>query len=763
MKIKLTVLLFILVSASCALVSAQIRKPVVPQKTDDKVERIETDDFENDFAEKGLPEPGIIGFNPTAQLAKPIAAKISRYDEESLPLLIAALQKAGFYIIDQNQKTLYAPTYGEGVGMAFYDFEVVGMLKASKLGAGTTVAKIANLISQKDSTLQTHVNGRFILYDLNLALKSADPQIAFLAGLIFEFGRNFPAPVDLETVSPENAKINIIQASLIERMFLRDFIASYENSLSSSFYPSNLFERQTNRVNFVNASWKRMFSPCETVTEISNLQKTEKNGKKIVETVAIFWQLANDYDKVGTKIKIPIPSTGDIKFEKLILSEEKYKKYADGMKKMNAALGWAKLIMALMNVKIKVDVQDPMPLVRVKHNRKPGGETKLVTGQFSLDIKNSEMLNCVGKALGIATNVKFSVPKNGPLTDKPVSWELIDSGEGPEKFTDNPVYLDALNATDTSKQKTNAQGENKVNLTGKPQKENLENQPVVPLPKKAVVRVSIATEKMDLGEDAPTIMGLFGAEIDPLSLFSMIPNILGKAKLSVAGFSVPVRDWQPCSDDWSGTIDYKRELVPNPKIIVVKANRSSNGNSTGDGVRKISRIDEASITLNPRLPEEMETKPPNPAQIFARGKHSDIFEGSREGDPCCGPVEGSYSTKFRTGAIGSYSQIVNQPVNVVFRGTERDYSLSFGFFTDKMKYNLNNFTEISSTNCPLESDDAKSNDGESTFFLQPSLPDGRYGERFSTPRGDALKGSKEVIHPNGSVETWNWELIRCKS
>jgi hypothetical protein len=52
-----------------------------------------------------------------------------------LSYLIATLQKAGFYIIDDKQKILYQPTVDfKGMGLAFYDYEVVGMLKLSRAG-----------------------------------------------------------------------------------------------------------------------------------------------------------------------------------------------------------------------------------------------------------------------------------------------------------------------------------------------------------------------------------------------------------------------------------------------------------------------------------------------------------------------------------------------------------------------------------------------------------------------------------------------------
>jgi hypothetical protein len=42
------------------------------------------------------------------------------------------------------------------------------------------------------------------------------------------------------------------------------------------------------------------------------------------------------------------------------------------------------------------------------------------------------------------------------------------------------------------------------------------------------------------------------------------------------------------------------------------------------------------------------------------------------------------------------------------------------------------------------------------------LPDGRYGDRFVSPAGDLLQGTKVVQPPDGSTVTWEWALARCR-
>ena len=89
----------------------------------------------NDFVEKGLPDPALAGTSDMDFKAVMMAQKILKLDSNSLPVLITALQTAGFFIIDENRKILRKPPGdGKGQGLAFYDFETVGMLKLENHG-----------------------------------------------------------------------------------------------------------------------------------------------------------------------------------------------------------------------------------------------------------------------------------------------------------------------------------------------------------------------------------------------------------------------------------------------------------------------------------------------------------------------------------------------------------------------------------------------------------------------------------------------------
>lgn len=697
------------------------------------------DDPLGNFSDKGLPEPAILGLRPSAGLARAVALKILKNDAESLSVLTAALQKAGFHIMDTNQKILYGPT-STPIGAAFYDFEVAGMLRATGFGAVTTVEKLGTLIANNDPNLMRANFPKLLMNDLRTARTSADPQTQFIAALIFELGKGTS---DLSTASPADARINLIQSSLIERIFLGDLIDAYErfSEQNASLFPRRgLFDRDRD-VQFVRTSWN-FPGPCEEIADISKVVGMEGKIKKVAG------QIFN---------KESIPSI----FTMPAAVKEQLGKLAKGIEMAGILGSWVKVILANMNISADITVQNPLPLIRTKSD-KQYDEQRYVTAKFKIDFKHADTINCVGKAMKTIAGISVEAPKDGPMKNVPVKWQPVHEGSGSSRYSEYPVTImaDDGKKQDISIQVTNALGENKIVLFGKPQAQNLENEAVVPLAKKARLTVSVATENMNASEDLPKIFGFgAGGDFGVGAFIKLAPDIAAKMALKTYKVMVPVRDWQPCSEDWGGYINYTKKLNT---TIVVKASRNSNGNSTGDGVRRIERDEEVNVVLNPRTPEDIIAKTdPRPADFRVRGRHSDIFDGSRDGDPCCGPVEGTYRTKFRSGSITTFSGSFQKRFHFRFAGGDRDYSLSFEFNTDLMPAHTHAFTEILETNCPLEYDEENSEDSDSPIELEDALPDGRYGQRFLNPAGDLLQGTKQVQAPDGSTVNWDWALARC--
>lgn len=737
----------ILILVLTASLFAQVtgRRPVTagtppPPKTE---VQIEPNPLGN-FADNGLPEPAILGGKPSSALAVKTAKRILDYNEDSLAVLTAALQKSGFHIVDKDLKILFKPT-SPANGIAFYDFEVAGMLKSTGFGAVTTIQKLGTIFANKSPELMKLDLPKKILDDLRADRNSKDPQVQFTATLIFELGRGTS---DLATAAPENARINLIQSALIERILLSEVMEAYESVAAGggmSFWQEKPLFYRPKKARFLSASWENsMFGNCDNIEDVSKMTGWEGKVKKVG-------------GKFFDKESIPSMLT---KGKEII--KENFENLAKGIETANFISTWAKLIVANMNIAADLTVESPIPLIRTKSDRNTG-EERIVTAKFRINFKHSDTINCVGKAIKNVSGLEVEVPKDGPLGEVPVKWEVMLEGSGYSRYTGYPVLVDAVDPVrrDISRQKTDKQGVNKIKLTGKPQAKNLEREPLVPKDKKADLTVSVATEDMDAKDDLQKIFWFgFEGDFGVKAFLEVLPDILAKMALKTFKVTVPVRDWQPCSDDWGGYINYKRNLS---NTIVVKANRKSNGNSTGDGVRRITKEETVNIVLNPRTKEEIAAKAPTkPADFRVRGKHTDIFEGLREGDPCCGPAEGKYTTRFREGSELTFFGTFQKKMSLNFRGEVRDFSLGFGFDTDPVNAKKHEFNEILETNCQLEYADENSRESELPWIVQGMLEPGRYGQRYLSETGDLLQGTKETQLPDGSRVSWEWALARCK-
>jgi hypothetical protein len=718
-----------------------------------KVFQLEIADEANNFSQKGLPVPPILGYNPSDKLAATLASLISAYNENSYPYLIATMQKAGFYILAENQKILYQPSHGKGMGLAFYDYELPGMYETSRAGSSLTVAKLGEILQAKFPELPKNKFAELILEDIRIGTKSKNREVRFWARLIVELGKNFPTPVDLMTATPENATINLIQASLIERRLIGDIIAlatkqSAKNDFGTKPNLAKLFRPESKNVQFINASFSE-----NLIKEPCNYSEVETLATDVQSTVATTAH--------GKVLELVMEGIGK--------SKEFIGNVGQSLGVASAVLSWAKLVAAASQVKGTITVEEPLPLIRTKSD-KVTGEKRLLTGKFEVKVNDLRNLNCMRSAINSLTGLDFSMPSSGPLAEKPISWDLGGEvsfkGQNSSKTGefDQIVFLKSPDGADYTKLETNGNGESRVNLEGGKQKVDLTNEAVVPHNKKAVIRADIALKNMKDSKQEAADLGGFGLGIavggvTPLGIISAIPEIANRMKIPAASATVPIRDWTPCSEDWGGTIDVTRTFS---KTEVIKSSRKSNGNGTGDGVKTITENAKIQITLNPRTQKEIDAKvAKKPDQIAINGKHSEIFEGNRESDPCCGKTEGNWNTKFKEGKEHEFSAYLNQTFRFSAGSTEREHYLDFGdylnFPTDKRT-----FLEVSDSNCQLEGENAFSKVEKGNLSITLSMPRGRYGQRFANSGGEIFAGQKTFNAMDGATYNWSWELARCK-
>ncbi len=494
---------------------------------------------------------------------------------------------------------------------------------------------------------------------------------------------------------------------------------SYAKSVAGNYRNDDLFK--SDGIRFINVVFlSRVNSLCEAWDDLTTLHNSSKNAYQKVEKLSLFEKTLDECELLADQTAIDQCKLRSPNRK----ANNAYRQFLEiigkGLKLAVISFASYKLRAASQIIKIELKVQQPIPLVRTK-SAIDIGETRDVTAKFTMVWSEPEKANQVGclDKLASGTSPKFDLPESPSLEGKTVEWILV-SEDGAD-LGDDSVKLSSQ--TDRLSGQT---GESIVSLVGKPQSEDLTNRKTYATPHTAYLMVTIGENQAVLGS---------------------------------LGVRVPVRDWIPCTDDWSGTIEYERSYE---KTFIIKSSRQSNGNGTGDGIRKSKFIEEAQIKLNPRKPEEMRTKPPNPANLYVFYLLEDIFEGVRENDPCCGKTEGSFTTKFKKGRKEWFTGMLKRPVSIKYQAGERDFSLGFNASTGNFKITELNIDEVTDTNCDLEELAPLDQRQKLNSSFEMLLEDGRYGQRFVGTAGEVLFGAKVLDLQDGTKVTWKWDLYRCR-
>lgn len=714
----------------------KLTAPVMKFDPDAKSE-VKPDDTANDFSENGLPAPDDFGGPPSDALAVSMAREILKYDEDKLPLLMTTLQRAGFFIINDKNKVLYQPTTGQGMGLAFYDHEVAGMYKLSRRGIVSSYSKIAAKMGENAPEFPPSKIQTLLINDLKLAATSNNREVRFWARLIVELGRQASPPVDLLANPSPDAPLSIIQASLIERRLIGDIIAFAERS-SSNFKP---FRQRSDNAMFVNAAYV-FDGPCQP----NNVESLVMDGASLGITTA--------HGKFLEAVGETLSEKGSATLGKI----------SNGLFLVNLALGWAKLAAALTSVKGEIKIADPMPLVRTKNANE--GESRMMTAKLWSEVGNKSWLNCVRLALNTATGLDFSMPNDGPLAQRDVSWELTGkssfAGQGSSKTGkyDNFVNLKPPEGAnrDASQQISDDNGESKMELVGAPKIPTVINKPVVPVRKKASVRVSVALKAKK--DTAQNFLDLGGAVIGtlmsgPLGVLGSLPEVGFRMKFPVRTLNAPVKDWELCTSDWAGNVEYKR---------IFHTAYSVNGGGR-NGTQTIDEKTEITWVLNPRTRDMPADTPPIHATTYVDIDNRSLFEGTGEADVCC-DRNGKKDSGARIRELIETNYSGQTETHLVPELTDDLWLSIFPLMTKgvpfKGKYHRS-FT-VSESVCPVDADQTAESTTEYPVHLNlESLTRTKTNRRIAN-NGEGveeLTGTETFDDPRGGTITYTWSLARC--
>lgn len=491
----------------------------------------------NNFPEKGLPPSAPSPSGDLDQAAVNMARQISRSDENSLPVLLAALQTAGFTVIDEKGTPLLKPADGKGQGLAFYDFEAVGALKLANRGVTIPLEKLAAIITKQMPEVSTSQFAEVMLAELRAQQNNSQNAYArFYSRLVIELGRNSPHPVDMATVPTGSIDLSILQASLLTRR-LQGTLYALRNKQRPTGLDTRIPAQQSI---FVPVSWHP-----------ANLT-SYRSGCDLTGDQALFLD--------GSAIELTAWNGLQVSQFGHVPAVDKISK---GVGVANVVLAWSKLAASVTMMKGEILVSKPLPLVRTK-NSTPG-EKRLMIARIWTEVGKKEQLNCLRPIINLATGLDFNLPSEGPLGDVAIEWRFEGENVGPHPFVafkaDEGVQSDPL------RQVTNNLGLSRMWLVGSPkipavvyQKNPMEVQ------RKADVLVGVTLKSAkDVRQNLIDILGVVvsGATAveggDPWGLLGVLGStaeIGFRSPFVTARVTVPVTDHAECNGQWFGTVTY---------------------------------------------------------------------------------------------------------------------------------------------------------------------------------------------------------------
>ncbi|NGZ10413.1 MAG: hypothetical protein CV088_13655 [Nitrospira sp. LK70] len=432
-------------------------------------------DMSEDFVTKGLPASANLPTGNLDRAAETMAQQITKSDGQSLPVLLAALQTAGFSIIDEKGTVLRKPSGGgPGQGLAFYDFEAVGSLKLETSGASISLAKLAGAITKEVPQIQASQFAELLVTDLRTQASSSNSTyLRFWARLIIELGKYSAQPVDMMTAPASRINLSVLQASLLVRRLQGD-VYTLKRKLPQSGMILPPFSQRTVGLP---AFWKTDDLPLLQLVKDSSNSSLPCNltGDDGLILDATANGLTYGFGKWMELLEVS-PIAG--------LSGKALGVVSKGLGIAGAVLSWAELVAALTLVKGEMVVDNP-PLIRTL-NSVPG-EKRLMTAKIWFDVGKKQIVNCFRTAINMTFGLDFSLPSEGPATDMAVEWEFANV-QAEAKF----VWLEAPHGKDRNpfKQVTDNNGVSQMWLVGAPKMPPIVKNNPKKITKTAHVRVS---------------------------------------------------------------------------------------------------------------------------------------------------------------------------------------------------------------------------------------------------------------------------------
>ena len=490
------------------------------------------------FKSGKLPEPLRLPAGNIDQQTVALAKAVAAGDDSSTAALYAAILASGYGVRDTDGSVMQ--TSERGQGLIFEAHEIAAAAKLYGEDYGVMLGHLSESFTRSVPEWKDLPLAAALLEGIRNGAKSNHPCVRFWARFIVELGRRATVPYDLlGQVDPATTRLDAIQLALILRRLSGDLSVVSKRTAGLVLRPID------NR----NSHHANPQSPCGA-TEAEDVI----NDFTALSQTTLFGIIM---DRLGGAAA----------------------NYAKAAGIANAVLTVFKFLVSYASVEVEITM-DGDELVRTQTTR--DGEKRTLTATLRMDTGKWQTINCLRPELNKA-GLDVDIPENGPLANVKVDWVLVLGGDSrggmaalgdfwdiitlQEPTGDGIVFLDAPGQTSPGQQYTNREGVSTIDVVGMRQKTDLSKRKLFEIFKAAGVRVDVQLKSMKITDQTGALSNITDIAGNALSFLTRDPlgGVVGTTTETLyrsnwygaKSFYFPVKDWEPCTGQWQGTIAYR--------------------------------------------------------------------------------------------------------------------------------------------------------------------------------------------------------------
>lgn len=509
------------------------------------------------FESSKLPEPSRLPAGSVDEQAAELARAVSKGDTSSTPAFYAALLASGYAVRERDGAVLQ--TTESGQGLAFEWWEVASISKLYGGGYGVGLGHLSDSFTRNVAELKGVALAVELLAGVRRAAQSDHPAQRFWGRFIVELGRRSDESYDLlGQVDPARVRLDAVQIALILSRLSADFA---------------LAGRPDGR------------AQANPLGEASPDSFGNDAGVRFVKAVMRTLTLAHPsppQGPCGPNNTQSLILDADAALATTLHSRLSGMQGMNGVRNANIVLTLLKFILSYAMLESNILIYTN-PMERTKNTRP--GSFNAASIRVWID-NRAEAVNCMRPFLN-SIGLDFDLPTNGPVSGVKVVWAGVMGFDEQgrdwrddflDQFTgDGATPADAIlsfnfvpGVEQSRATYTNQDGITSIAIVGKPQARDLSREKLTEVLKVAGVRawlqlkptkIEDLTSGLSMAVDAANVVTSFAT----LDVPSGVAGLITEAAYRLNWFPTKtsyflVKDWEPCSGAWSGTISVKGEF-----------------------------------------------------------------------------------------------------------------------------------------------------------------------------------------------------------